>query len=130
MPTRTAKSLPPRSSVTLPHRLHALLHTVRTIAHFEDELCTLLHAAEHAETLSPELSKELTTVLGNMPKDDYLDELEAVRSSIDMPARRRPRTAKKVSSKAKTAARKPARAKPATPRSKAAARPKARKAKS
>jgi hypothetical protein len=126
MPTKTARSIPNRSAVTLPHRIHALLHTVRTIAHFEDELCTLLHAAEHAKASSPELCKELRALLTRMPANEYLYDLEAVRGAIDISALRRPQAAKQLSSKSHRVARSNA----ASARTKAAARPKARKAKS
>jgi hypothetical protein len=129
MPTKSAKSSPKQSPVALSHRLHALLHSVRTIAHFEDELCTLLHATEHAKP-SPADLKDLRKLLSRIPASDYLDDLEAVRAVIDIPAPRQPRAAKKLSSKSKTAARKPLTAKAASAKSKAAAKPQARKTKS
>ena len=80
--------------------LHVLLHTVRAIAHAEDELCTLLHAAEHADVPAPELLEELQALLANLPANEYLDDLEAVRSALNFPPSHR-RAAKKLSSKAK-----------------------------
>lgn len=119
MPTKPAKAAAPRTPAApaLAHRLHALLHTVRHIAHAEDELCTLLHAAEQMDApLSPELTKELKSLLSRMPGSEYLDDLAAVRDALPM-AVPQPRAAKKLSSKA----RKPIRAE---------VKPKVRKAKS
>jgi hypothetical protein len=110
----------------LSHRIHALLHSVRAISNFEDELCTLLHATEHAETLSPDLLQDLQALLTRMPAHDYLDDLDAVRSAVEAPSPRRPPVAKQLSSKA----RKAVRAQASSARSKAAARPRAREAKS
>ena len=125
MPTRTGKSTTPRkpAELTLAHRLHALLHTVRHIAHVEDELCTLLHAAEHGETTAPELANDLRALLTRMPANDYIVDLEAVRSALAVRKAKRLTAAKKLSSKP----RKPLRARAAT---KKAAKPKARKVKS
>jgi hypothetical protein len=112
--TRTAKPKP-ASPITL--RLHTLLHTVRSIAQVEDELCTLLHEAERTGSLTPEAFAELQTLLGKLPTHEYTEDLEAVRSSLSIPAPARRPAAKKRSS------RKPA-------KTKATAKPKARKAKS
>lgn len=125
MPTKAA---PPPPQTNLSHSLHTLLHTVRAIAHFEDELCTLLYAAEHANKLPPQLAKELQALLARIPAEEYVQDLEAVRAAIEMP--RRPSAAKKLSSKPKSVARKTFRTKAAPARSKAVAKPKARKAKS
>ncbi len=112
--TRTAKPSP-AGQITL--HLHTLLHTVRSIALVEDELCTLLHEVERDGALTSEASTELHALLNKMPTHEYTEDLEAVRSSLSIPAPTRKPAAKKKSS------RKPA-------KSKAAAKPKARKAKS
>jgi hypothetical protein len=72
-PTPTATPV-----ITLAHHLHALLHTVRAIAHVEDELCTLLHAVEH----KTDVSRELRQLLAHLPAQDYVVEIEAIQSSL------------------------------------------------
>jgi hypothetical protein len=113
---RSAKPAGPAAQLTL--RLHTLLHTVRSIAQVEDELCTLLHEAERTGTLTPEANAELQALLNKLPAHEYTADLEAVRSSLSLPTPARKPAAKKKS------VRKPIKTKAA------AARPKARKAKS
>jgi hypothetical protein len=117
--TRNAK-LNPAAQLTL--RLHSLLHTVRSIAQVEDDLCTLLHDVERTGALAPESSAELHILLNKLPAHEYAEDLEAVRSSLGVPAAvRKPAARKKPSQRSE---RKSVSAK-AT-----AAKPKARKAKS
>jgi hypothetical protein len=92
MPPRPAKT----PATTLAHRIHALLHTVRHIAHFEDELCTLLHAAEHS---GASVAKDLHSLLTRIPSDEYLHDLEALSLLLSVPTPRRPQAAKQLSSK-------------------------------
>ncbi len=113
--TRTAKPSP-ASPITI--RLHALLHTVRSIAQAEDELCTLLHDVERTGTLTRDASTELHALLSKLPAHEYIDDLEAVRSSLGAQAHVHKSPTKKKP------ARRPIKSKAA------AAKPKARKAKS
>ncbi len=66
----------------LSHRIHALLHTVRVIGHAEDELCTLLHEAEHGEAAGPAFTRELKALLGRLPAVEYLHDLEALEAVV------------------------------------------------
>lgn len=71
---------------TLAHRIHALLNTVRHIAHHEDELCTLLHEAEHTAEITPALSRDLKRLLTRMPAPDtYLADMETLRTALKPP---------------------------------------------
>ncbi len=93
---KTSKPADTPQPISLAHRLHALLHTVRAIAHAEDELCTLLHAAEHAA----DVSRELRHLLAAMPAHDYVVDLEAVRTSL---SRKNPAPGKSTKTPAKRA---------------------------
>ena len=68
---------------TLANRIHALLHTVRLIGHAEDELCTLLHAAEQTGPTSAALVAELDELLGKLPAQTLLDDLAHLRYTIE-----------------------------------------------
>jgi hypothetical protein len=74
--TRTAITNQP----TAYDHLHALLHTVRCIAQYEDVLCEIAHETKRSEELSPKLSHELSEILDKMPSDSYVSDLNAVRS--------------------------------------------------
>ncbi len=112
-PTPRSRTVKPTAAAELALRLHALLHTVRSISHIEDELCTLLHAAEHASALTPALTGELRALLQKMPAQEYTDDLDAVRALVGKasPARNaNSKAASKAKSKTKpNTARKPAR---------------------
>lgn len=60
------------------HRLDALLHTIRTIAQHEDELCTLLHDVRSKGKVSKPLLRELQTLLAVLPAAEYTHDLFAV----------------------------------------------------
>ncbi|MGI4853008.1 MAG: hypothetical protein ACRYF4_03040 [Janthinobacterium lividum] len=62
----------------LMHRLDALLHTIRTIAQHEDELCTLLHDVRSKGKVSKPLLRELQTLLAVLPAAEYTHDLFAV----------------------------------------------------
>ncbi len=70
------------SEATLAHRIHALLHTVRVIGHFEDELCTLLHEAEHGGARSAGLQRELTALTARLPAEVYLADVAALQAVL------------------------------------------------
>ncbi len=96
--SKAAKPRTPSASVTLTHRIHALLNTVRHIAHCEDEICTLLHEAEHSKEITPALARDLKRLLTRMPSPGaYLADIEAIRSTLT-PAKP---TAKKSSTRKK-----------------------------
>ncbi len=112
--TRTPQPRPAPAPLAL--HLQTLLHTVRAIGHAEDELCSLLHEVERTGALSPEGTDELRTLLSKMPFGEYTEDMEAVRSSLNIAAPARKITARKPAPK-----KKPARkaAKPAAAKSKA-----------
>jgi hypothetical protein len=91
MPTKPGKSISPRATVALSHRIHALLHTVRAIARYEDELCTLLHETELTAYIPADTAAELLHLLDHIPSHEYLNDLEILRSSLPRtPAAPRP----------------------------------------
>lgn len=86
---RLPKSRPVSEGPLLVHRIHALLRTMRCIAQYEDELCTLLHAAERGNTPEPELQDELRSLLEAMPSREYADDLESLRGALPVTFRSR-----------------------------------------
>lgn len=65
------------------YRLNTLLHIVRNIAGYEDQLCTILHEIKITGTADPELIDELAEVLEDMPFTDFTQERDAVRAALD-----------------------------------------------
>lgn len=65
------------------YRLNTLLHTVRSIAEFEDHLCTILHEIKTTGAASGALSHELAEVLEDMPSTHFTQELQAVRAVLE-----------------------------------------------
>lgn len=96
MPTKSVKAAKTRTraEVTLAHRLHSLLHTVRLIVQSEDELCTLLHAVEHGDKDTAELRADLQRVLSSLPGHEYAHELDAVLSAANLPESKPKRASK------------------------------------
>ena len=85
-PTRGARTICPPSPPALGYRLHALLGTVRSIAGYEDHLCTLLHEVQTHGTVSPELTRDLVVLLDEIPAPGlYLEEIEAIRRVMPEP---------------------------------------------
>ena len=98
-PSDRSSRIPP---ISLSHRIHTLLHTVRNIAHFEDELCTLLHESERSNPLAKPASDELLDLLLRMPGDEYLSDIEALREALNQkPQPRAKAAAKRATRKAK-----------------------------
>ncbi len=64
------------------YKLHALLHTVRTIGQYEDQLCTLMHAIKIAGAVDRKLSRELLALLEEMPSLEYQADLNTVRGEL------------------------------------------------
>ena len=64
------------------YKLHALLHTVRAIGQYEDQLCTLLHEIERTGAADPKLHRELLGLLEEMPTVAYQADLNAVRGEL------------------------------------------------
>ena len=72
-----------RKAEPLTHRLDALLHTMRTIAQHEDELCSLLHDARRTGRVNTALLRDLRAVLAALPAEEYTDDLHAVLEIAD-----------------------------------------------
>ena len=64
------------------YRLHALLHTMHSIEHHEDQLCTLLTAIEREGAVSPALRRELAALLEELPGRAFASDLEAARKAL------------------------------------------------
>ncbi len=64
------------------YRIHSLLHTLRAIAQREDQLCILMHHLRTSGKLNAGLSAELHEILEEIPADEYLQDLEALRASL------------------------------------------------
>ena len=64
------------------YRLNAFLHTLRVIAGYEDQLCTLLHASRPGTAPDAETHRELLSLLEEMPATHYQQELEALREAL------------------------------------------------
>ena len=64
------------------YRLHALLHTIHSIDHHEDHLCTLLTAIEREGAVSPALRRELAALLEELPMQAFVADLEAARQAL------------------------------------------------
>lgn len=64
------------------YRLHALLHTMHSIEHHEDHLCTLLTEIERSGEIGPAVRKELTALLEVLPSQAFLADLEAARRAL------------------------------------------------
>lgn len=79
-----AKTQKPATTATaLADRLDTLLHTIRCIAQHEDELCTLLHEARSAGTLSLASAADLRQLLEALPAEEYAWQLHAVSIDLD-----------------------------------------------
>ena len=65
------------------YRLNTLLHLVRNIAHYEEQLCTILHEIKTTGAPNAALSQELAEVLDDMPSTDYAQELQTVRAVLE-----------------------------------------------
>ena len=59
---------------------------MRCIAQHEDALCELSHSIRSSSSLSRAASKELRTILDNLPSHDYLHDLEAVEALVYLPS--------------------------------------------
>lgn len=87
-------------------RLHALLHTVRCIAQYEDVLCEITHEMKESSKLSPRLSRELDEILDKIPSHAYVSDLNAVReilSDTPIAAKSGPKDSVKARSSGKNA---------------------------
>ena len=64
------------------YRIHSLLYTLRAIAQREDQLCVLMHHLRTSGKLNATLSAELHEILDEIPADEYMDDLHALRASL------------------------------------------------
>jgi hypothetical protein len=65
------------------YRINSLLYTLRTIAQREDQLCMLMHHLRTSGKLNAGLAAELHEILDEIPGEDYLHDLQALRASLE-----------------------------------------------
>ena len=65
------------------YRINSLLYTLRAIAQKEDQLCILMHHLRTSGKLNATLAAELHEILDDIPADDYLHDLDALRASLE-----------------------------------------------
>lgn len=65
------------------YRINSLLYTLRAIAQREDQLCVLMHHMRTSGKLNAILATELHEILEEIPAHAYLDDLEALRTSLE-----------------------------------------------
>ena len=75
----------PAAHLEVVHRLHALLHTMRSIEQHEEHLCTLLHHVQTSGRLEPAVAQELDILLGELPALSYQADLDALRHALPVP---------------------------------------------
>ena len=89
MATKKTPPLKHKTNVAVPplltayDHLHALLHTVRCIAQYEDVLCEITHSMKQSGELLPPLIRELDEILYKIPSHAYLSDLDAVRAILE-----------------------------------------------
>ena len=64
------------------YRINSLLYTLRAIAQREDQLCMLMHHLRTSGKLNAALSAELHEILDEIPADEYMHELGALREAL------------------------------------------------
>ncbi len=64
-------------------RINSLLYTLRAIAQREDQLCMLMHHLRTSGKLSASLAAELHEILDEIPAGEYLQDLHALRVSLE-----------------------------------------------
>ena len=64
------------------YRINSLLYTLRAIAQREDQLCMLMHHLRTSGKLNATLSAELREILEEIPADEYMHDLEALRGAL------------------------------------------------
>ena len=82
------------------YRINSLLYTLRAIAQREDQLCILMHHLRTSGKLNAGLAAELHEIMDEIPAHEYLQELDALRDSLNavegkthaMPGQRSSRT--------------------------------------
>ena len=65
------------------YRINSLLYTLRSIAQREDQLCMLMHHLRTSGKLNAGLAAELHEILDEIPSDEYLHDLQALRHSLE-----------------------------------------------
>lgn len=65
------------------YRINSLLYTLRAIAQREDQLCMLMHHLRTSGKLNATLAAELHEILEEIPAQEYLHDLHALRSALD-----------------------------------------------
>ena len=65
----------------LAHGLNALLHTMQAVQQSEETLCSLMHALRRGRATGA-LLRELREALEQLPVQDYLHEVDALRDAV------------------------------------------------
>jgi hypothetical protein len=65
------------------YRINSLLHTLRSIAQREDQLCILMHHLRTSGKLNATLSAELHEILDEIPAEEYMHDLECLREALE-----------------------------------------------
>ena len=78
------KAIPAASAqpVRVYSQINTLLYTLRAIAQREDQLCTLMHHLRTSGKLTPTLNAELHAILEEIPTQEYLHDVDALRASL------------------------------------------------
>lgn len=64
------------------YRINSLLYTLRAIAQREDQLCVLMHHLRTSGKLNAAMSGELHEILDEIPTQEYLHDLDALRAAL------------------------------------------------
>lgn len=63
-------------------QINTLLYTLRAIAQREDQLCTVMHHLRTSGKLTPALNAELHEILQEIPTQEYMHDIDALRASL------------------------------------------------
>ncbi len=64
------------------YRINTLLHTMRAIERHEDQLCIIMTEIKSSGAMTAKLDEELRGILEEIPAHEYLDDIDAVRTSL------------------------------------------------
>ncbi|WP_419804737.1 hypothetical protein [Terriglobus sp.] len=81
LPVTTPAVEQPVDAQGLAHGLNVLLHTMQTVQQSEEKLCSLMHALRGGRATGA-MVRELREVLDQLPAQDYLYEVDALRDAV------------------------------------------------
>ncbi|MBE7159252.1 MAG: hypothetical protein INR62_12625 [Rhodospirillales bacterium] len=82
MASKVSPKKAPVQPVQVYTRINSLLYTLRAIAQREDQLCMLMHHLRTSGKLSPSLAAELHEILQEIPTEEYLHDVDALRATL------------------------------------------------